>query len=155
MIFVILGTQDKPFDRLIKAVEDAKLDDEIVVQAGFTKYQSDKMKIFDLVPRDDFARYIREADLIITHGGVGSIMTALEANKPVIVCARLAKYGEHQNDHQKEIIESFVDYGYVLEYKEGDDLASLVEEARHKEFKHASSNNAAFIGRLVEYIDSL
>jgi len=108
MIFVTLGTQDKQFKRLLKNIDEwiasNNIKDKIIVQSGFTKYNSENMEIFDLLDKDDFDKYIKECDLLITHGGVGSILTGLKNNKVVIACPRLAKYGEHINDHQKQIM---------------------------------------------------
>lgn len=81
MIFVTLGTQDKPFTRLLEAlekeIEKGNIKDEVIVQAGSTKYKSKKMQLFDLISQETFSDYMQKADIIITHGGVGSIVTAL------------------------------------------------------------------------------
>ena len=118
MIFVTLGTQDKSFSRLLKAIdkeiEKGNIKDKVVVQAGFTKYKSKNMEIFDLIPADKFDQYIEKSDLVITHGGAGSILTALKKNKKVIAAARLSKYKEHTNDHQIQIVKEFSDEGYIL-----------------------------------------
>ena len=119
MILVTLGTQDKSFERLLKAIdreiEAGNIKDKVVVQAGYTKYSSDNMEIFDLVSPKELDKLMKEADVLITHGGVGSILGALKYDKPVIAAARLAKYKEHTNDHQKQIIGEFVKEGYILE----------------------------------------
>ena len=56
MIFVMLGTQNNSFHRLLEKIDElikkGKIKDEVIVQAGYTKYQSENMKIFDLIPRD-------------------------------------------------------------------------------------------------------
>lgn len=118
MILVILGTQDKPFIRLLEAIEKQKqkqlIHDEVIVQAGCTKLKTDQMQMFDLLPIDEFDRLIHEADVVITHAGVGSILSALKKGKKVIACARLAKYGEHTNDHQLQIQEEFARQGYLI-----------------------------------------
>ena len=92
MIFVILGTQDKDFSRLLKEIDrlikEKKITEKVIVQAGTTKYQSKNMKIFDLLPMTEFNRFIGKADLIITHGGVGSIMNSLKKGKKVIAVPR-------------------------------------------------------------------
>ena len=86
MIFVTLGTQDKPFTRLLemiqKQIDNGNIKEKVVVQAGYTKFESDDMKIFDYVDGDDFNNLIEEADILITHGGVGSIFTGLRAASP-------------------------------------------------------------------------
>ena len=77
MIVVVLGTQDKQFTRLLEAVDreiqKGVIKDKVVVQAGQTKYESENMEIFDLVPSPEFDKLMDEADLIITHGGAGTI----------------------------------------------------------------------------------
>ena len=153
MIFVILGTQDKPFTRLLEIMENSKTDEEIVVQAGFTRFESDRMKIFDYVNSDDFDRYIRDADIIIAHGGVGTIMNALNNKKKVIACARLSKYGEHQNDHQLQLLKPLREAGYILELEDGDDIDELLREAQTFEPKEYVSNNAKFIGLIMDFIN--
>ena len=86
MILVTLGTQDKQFYRILEALE-VKLDkhlinDEVIVQAGCSAdFKSKYMKIFDLIPMDEFDEMIKKCDLLITHGGVGSIITGLKNNK--------------------------------------------------------------------------
>ena len=124
MILVTLGTQDKPFTRLLDAVlreiEKGNIKDEVIVQAGCTKYETDKMKIFDLIPMEEFDTLMKKCDLLITHGGVGSIMDGLKNNKKVIAFPRLAKYSEAVNDHQVEIINEFKKMNYILTGKISD-----------------------------------
>lgn len=155
MIFVIIGTQDKPFRRLIEAVDNLKTDEEIIVQAGTNEYVSDHMKIFDFCSMEDFNKYISEASVVITHGGVGSIMSALNKDKTVVACARLSSLGEHQNDHQQQIIGNFVEEGYLAEFKQGDDLKEVIEQAKNTNFNKVKSNNELFIKQLKDYIDSI
>lgn len=155
MIFVTLGTQDKPFTRLLDYLEHSDIEDEIFVQSGFTKYDSKKMNILSYVSADDFENYIQKADIIIAHGGVGTIMKALNAKKKVIACARLAKYGEHQNDHQIQIIQNFKDHGYLLELNEENDIDTLLKEALTFEPKEYQSNQKNFLELLENAIHSL
>ena len=85
MILVTLGTQDKEFTRLLKEIDrliDKRvITDKVIVQAGYTKYESKDMEIFDYVPTDELDKYIDKADYIITHAGVGSVFGALNKNK--------------------------------------------------------------------------
>ena len=89
LILITLGTQDKKFYRLLDAVQkliDNKIiQDEVIVQAGCSSdFKSKDMKIFDLIDREEFSELISKCDLLITHGGVGSILTGLKNNKKVI-----------------------------------------------------------------------
>ena len=74
MILVMLGTQNNSFHRLLEKIEEliknGVIKDNVIVQAGYTKFKSDDMQIFDLIPREKLEKYQNQADLIITHGGV-------------------------------------------------------------------------------------
>lgn len=153
MILVTLGTQDKPFKRLLEAIDKeidkGNIKDKVVVQAGCTKYDTDKMEIFDLIPLEKFDDLMSECDLLITHGGVGSIISGLKNGKKVIAVPRLAKYGEHINDHQKQIIEKFNDAGNIIGIEEMDELEGALK--RIKKFKpNKYTSNTDNMIKLVE-----
>lgn len=156
LIFVTLGTQDKPFTRLLNAldleIQNGKINDEVIVQAGFTKFKSENMKIFDLVPQNDFINYIKKADLIITHGGIGSIITALKFRKKVIAVPRLSKFGEHVNDHQIQIVKCFEKKKYILplyDVKGLSDVINSVDDFHPEEFESNIDNFLFFIEKLI------
>ena len=156
MILVTLGTQDKPFIRLLdsiqKAINDGIIKEEVIVQAGHTKYESSNMKIFDLIPADEFEKLVKKCRILITHGGVGSITTGLKAGKIVIAAARLSKYKEHTNDHQKQIIREFVDAGYLIELKDFNQLGKTLAYAKKFHPKKFESNTENFISIIENYI---
>ena len=157
MIFVTLGTQDKEFPRLLEAIdreiEKGNIKEKVVVQAGCTKYESKNMEIFDLIPTNEFDKYIKKADLIITHGGVGSILTAIKNNKKVIAAARLSKYKEHTNDHQKQIVKEFADMGYILELRDFNKLGKLIEKSKSFSPKKYVSNTSNMVKLVSDYIE--
>ena len=157
MILVILGTQDKQFPRLLEAVENeikkGTIHEKVMVQAGQTKYESDCMEIFDLLPAPEFDKLMDEADLIITHGGAGSILSSIKKGKKVIAAARLAKYHEHHNDHQKQIIEEFVKLGYILELKDFSKLDELIEKSKKFKQKKFVSNTDNMVKLIENYIE--
>ena len=134
MILVTLGTQDKEFRRLLEAIEreviNGTIKDKVIVQAGHTKYTSDRMEIIDYVSSDEFDKLMDKADLVITHGGAGSILGAIKRGKVVIAAARLSKYKEHNNDHQKQIIDEFTKQGYILELRDFNKLGKMIEKAK-------------------------
>ena len=159
MILVTLGTQDKDFSRLLQAVEKqikkGNIKDKVVAQIGTTKYSSDLMETFDLIPSDKFESLMNECDILITHGGVGSILAGLKNNKKVIAAARLSKYKEHVNDHQLQIINKFVKAGYILELKDFDKLDKVLKKAPGFKPKQYKSNNENFVKLIEDYIDNL
>ena len=157
MIFVTLGTQDKSFKRLLKAVEREKLNgnikEKVIVQAGYTKYKSEVMEIFDTIPKDEFEEYMAKASLVITHGGVGSILTALDNNKKVIAVPRLARYKEHTNDHQKQIVDEFEKNGYILALRDTSKLGDVLKSVKKFTPKKYESNKKNFQKIITDYID--
>lgn len=159
MILVTLGTQDKSFSRLLDAIQKqidlGNIKERVVVQAGCTKYKSNDMEIFDLIPIDDFDELMSECDLLITHGGVGSIISGLKNNKVVIAAARLQKYHEHINDHQLQIIENFSNSGYLLKLDDFEKLGDLLEESAKFKPKKYESNVEFFREKIIDCISNL
>lgn len=155
MIFVTLGTQDKPFDRLLakldEMIEKGIIHDHLIVQAGSTKYESKHMKIIDYIDMDTFNSMIEQCDLMITHAGVGTIINGINQNKKILAVARRAEYGEHENDHQVEITTKFSEMGYIvgcLDVEEIEEKFSLLDKLQVKPYV---SNNEAFC-KLVEVL---
>lgn len=102
MIFVTVGTQ-LPFDRLITAVDLWAADNpdvEVFAQIGPSQLKPDHIMSVDFVTPDVADRYFRRADLIVSHAGMGSIITALKYHKPLLMLPRRVSFGEHRNDHQ-------------------------------------------------------
>lgn len=106
-IFIPLGTQKFPFNRLIKEIN--RLIDTKVIKRENVFIQS---AIYDIIPLCDhttilpnssFQKKVEEADLIITHCGVNSIISCMRLNKKLIIVPRLKQYGEHVDNHQIEI----------------------------------------------------
>lgn len=158
MILVTLGTQDKSFSRLLDAIQrqinNGNIKDKVVVQAGCTKYESKDMEIFDLIDREKFQKLISDCDLLITHGGVGSIITGLKNNKKVIAAPRLEKYKEHTNDHQLQIIEKFSDSGFILPLYEFDNLDKVLKKCETFKPKKYKSNTENMVKLIEDYIDN-
>ncbi len=159
MIFVTLGTNDEQFPRLLKAIdreiENGNIKEKVIVQAGCTKYESKNMEIMDLVPRDEFDRLISECDLLITHGGVGSILTGINNGKKVIAVPRLARYKEHLNDHQLQIVENFSERKYIIAVKDLNKLGKAIEKAKTFKPQKFVSNTHNIIKIIEDYIDKL
>jgi UDP-N-acetylglucosamine transferase subunit ALG13 len=158
MILVTLGTQDKPFKRLLiaiqKEIDNGNIKDDVVVQAGCTKFESDQMKIFDLIPTDEFSDLVKKCDILITHGGVGSIITGLKNNKKVIAAARLKKYAEHTNDHQLQILENFDKEKYIIYLKDINKLSESIKKAKSFKPRKYTSNTHNMIDLLENYINN-
>ena len=134
MILVMLGTQNNSFHRLLEEIDNlikkGIISDEVIVQAGYTKYESNNMKIFSLISQEELEELIEKADLVITHGGVGSIISSLKKGKKVIAVPRLHEYQEHVNNHQKEIVETFNKKGYIIGIQDVNQLEEAIEKSK-------------------------
>lgn len=126
MIFVTVGSRNYPFDRLFRKLdelyEDGTLTEPMFAQIGTSPYLPKHFGYRDFISPEEFERKIEEADIVVSHGASGSIMKALNAGKKVIAVTRLAKYGEHINDHQIQNNEAFAANNYVIAVYEMEDL---------------------------------
>lgn len=159
MILVLLGTQNLSFKRLLDAlqiqIDKGNIKDKVIVQAGSTKYQSKDMEIFDLIAIEKLSKLVKEADLIITHGGVGSIMEGIKHHKKIIAVPRLKRYNEHVNDHQLQIIKEFSDLGYLKSLYDLDEFDSVLNDLKTFKPLKYKSNNSKLINLIDEYIENI
>ncbi len=157
LIFVVLGTHELPFNRLLEEVERLQegglINGEIVVQVGHTPFTSEKMKLIPFMSYTDMERYFDEADLIITHAGTGSIITGVKKGKKVIAVARRAAHHEHNDDHQVEIVDQFTSTGYIIGVKEINALEEALQQVENFQpapFKSGRDNIVHLIRDFIE-----
>lgn len=138
MILVLLGTQNNSFHRLLEEIErnieNGNITEEVVVQAGYTKFEpstkKQKIEIFNTVPKEDLDKLIEKANIVISHGGVGSMITANQKGKKVIAVPRYKMYHEHVNDHQLKTIEMFGKRNYVIATKNVQDIEQALKHVK-------------------------
>lgn len=159
MILVLLGTQNNSFHRLLeeveKNIEDGTINENVVVQAGYTKFKSNKMKIMDLISKEQLEQFQDEADLIITHGGVGSIITSIKKNKKVIAVPRMHEYGEHVNNHQIDIVKNFNEEGFIIGIEKVEDLKDAIIKSKNFKPKSYKTNNQKMLKIIEEFIENV
>ncbi|HAF36757.1 glycosyltransferase [Sphingobacterium multivorum] len=115
MIFIITGTQE-PFDRLLKLVKKIIPDyfGEIVIQAKTDILFHEKhVKVYDFLEPDEFKYFFEKASLIVSHAGMGTIISALSQEKPILIFPRKVTLREHRNDHQLATAKKMIESGYV------------------------------------------
>lgn len=115
MIFVTIGTQ-APFDRLIKSMDEIALSlkgIKVIAQVSQTKYPIQHMTHLGLLAPLDFDAHFSRASLIVSHAGMGTIISALQNHKPIIIFPRSANLGEHRNDHQLATAKVLDDMKYI------------------------------------------
>ena len=159
MVFVCLGTQDMPFTRLLEMVEsciqEGNITQPVKVQCGYTTYPSDRLEQFAFCSAEQMHQYMEEADYIITHAGTGTIVSALKLGKKVIAVNRLHRFGEHTDDHQKEIVAEFASTGYILSCYEEEHLADKIAMLDQFAVPVFESNTHVVLDYLRNYIDDV
>ncbi len=106
MIFVTVGTQF-PFDRLVRVVDAWAIDarrDDVLAQVGESDYKPEKLHVEAFLTADTCDRRLRDAELVVCHAGMGTVLTCLNHGTRVIVMPRRANLGEHRNDHQLDTV---------------------------------------------------
>lgn len=158
MILVLLGTQKNEFNRLLQAIEknikEGNIKEKVIVQAGCTKFSTDLMEVFDLIPKEDIEELKKKARIIITHGGVGSILSCVKLGKKVIAVPRLAKYNEHVNDHQRQLVEKFNNEGYIIGVENLEKLSEALNKIENFTPRKYVSNTNNFIKLIENYINN-
>lgn len=154
MIFVTLGTQNERFDRLLWEVDNINTNEKIIVQSKKSyPFSNPHIQQVHLLTRKQFQQTVAKSDLIITHAGVGSILSAVKLGKKIIACPRLSKYKEHVNNHQLEITRYFTNKNYILPLYEGDNLNEIILLAKKTKFAKYKSNSNFFLAKLKRDID--
>ena len=114
-IFVTVGAQ-MPFDRMIRAVDSWGKErgrDDVFAQIGSTNYRPAHIGWTEFLEPEQFRIHVAEADVLVAHAGMGSILMALEAGKPILVMPRRGALHETRNDHQVATAERFREMGKV------------------------------------------
>ena len=156
MIFVIVGSQKFPFERLIREMDRLKevgaIQDEVAAQIGTCPYEPRFMRWQRFMDKETFDRHIAECDLLVTHAGEGSIMTGLLKGRRVIAVPRYARLGEHVSDHQLEIARALARQGCIVNVEDIAELGEAIATIDSRALKPYESGNDAIIRRLCAFI---
>lgn len=123
MIFITVGTQE-PFDRLIKLMDEwAKGQDvKCFAQIANSKYEPKNIEFKTFLTEQEFTAVFEKATLIISHAGMGTIISSLGENKIILTLPRLLEFKEHRNDHQIATTKAFSDKGFIYPIFNENDL---------------------------------
>ncbi len=155
MIFVTIGTQ-LPFDRLIKIIDELapQLNEEVIAQVYQCGFTPQNIKTIDFLAPDEFNTLYEKARLIISHAGIGTILSALQKEKPIIVFPRIAALGEHRNEHQLATARKFKEMGTVNVAMNEEELTSMLlkgNQTTHQRIGNSAS--PSLIQSIQKFID--
>ena len=146
MIFATVGTQ-LPFDRLIRALDQwasCHPHEELFAQIGQAEYIPVHMQWARTIPADTFRAKLQQCDTVVSHAGMGTIISAAELGKTVVVMPRRAELGEHRNDHQLATVERLGHLNGLRAAHESEDLARILDGVRAASPSSSTPDSAAF-----------
>lgn len=159
MIFVCTGTQIFQFDRLTKKLDElvaaGVITDRIFAQIGAGEYLPKNYEYKKFINKDEFAEYQRQADVVISHGGTGALIGASKLGKNIIAVPRLAKFKEHVDDHQLQIVGVLEKEGYVRAVYDMEDLGKTIQEALENPITKTYKRESNILSVIENFIDSL
>lgn len=159
MIFVTLGSQKFQFNRLLKAVdeliENKVIVEDVFAQTGYSDYKPKNYSYKNFLDHEEFAVMEKKADIVITHGGTGAIIGALKKGKKVIAVPRLAKYGEHVDNHQLQLVEQFTSQNLIYSVEDCTDLGEGLKYVKNHIFAYYQSNTVTIIESIDQYLKKL
>ncbi|MFQ5645100.1 MAG: glycosyltransferase [Thiogranum sp.] len=132
MIAVLTGTGPDTFERLIRPLDElaGRCGWDVFVQLGHTPFEPRWCKYERFVERSALMKIVADAELVITHGGFGSMRDALALGRSVVAVPRRVEFNEVQDDHQEELVGELERGGYVIGVRDVSDLESAIERAR-------------------------
>ena len=158
MIFVTVGSQKFPFDRLIQRVdqmlEEGVLGEEVFIQTGTSDYVP-RCRHQPICEREQFEELLEACSILITHGGAGTMVEAVKRGKRVVAVPRLARYGEHVDDHQLELAGRFDAMNLLCACVDIERLPEAVRDVRTRSFAKFRSNTERFLASLDGCIRTL
>jgi len=149
MIFVTLGSQKFQFNRLLKKIDEMLelhvIAQPVFAQTGASDYIPANYEYRNFLDRDEFAEIMEKSDIVITHGGTGAIIGAVKKGKKVIAVPRLAKYGEHVDDHQLQLIRQFDGMNLICACMDIDELNIAILQIQNHQYNSYESNTKIII----------
>lgn len=152
MIFVTVGGQ-LAFDRLVLATDAwarARNHDSVFAQVGHCQEPPGFIAWQQFLTRSEFTEKMREADIVVAHAGMGTILTALHLGKRIVVMPRRAHLGEHRNDHQWATVSRLPAHLGVQVARDAEELAAKLDSP--EKLPHASAGSSPERSRLIAYL---
>ena len=158
-IFITLGSQKFQFNRLLKAIDElcekGTVDaEDVFAQIGYSDYLPKNFSYKKFLDRDEFSKEMGKADIVITHGGTGAIIGAVKKGKKVIAVPRRAKYGEHVDDHQLQLVGQFEELQLICECDDTEKIGDALETVKKNTYKEYVSNTQRIISSIDKFIET-
>ena len=158
MILVITGTHPQQFNRLLEEVDrlvgNGTIKEYVLMQTGHSDYKPKNCKSFKFTGYDEMNGLLKKASIVITHGGIGSVLLSVRMNKKTIVVPRMKKFKEHTNDHQLEIVKELSSHRRIIPVYDIAKLALSIDSA--KSFKPVKVSKSYTIQNMItNFLDKM
>lgn len=159
MIFVTVGTERYPFDRLLRyideTIERCAIKEEVFYQIGSSHYRSKQGRVELFLPFTTMKEYVQKASLVITHGGVGSVNLCLSFGKKPIVCPRKKSLGEAIHNQQLRYAQFMEEKGYLFLVQNEKQLEEKMMRGLQEVNAPLPSFDSSEKDKLVNFLNSL
>lgn len=146
MIFLTVGSQ-MPFDRLVRAVDDwasAHPEVDVLAQIGETDFVPKAMRWVNVMAPEIYLEHVDACDFLIGHAGMGTVITAAERGKPLLVMPRRGHLRETRNDHQVATARWLAERPGLIVAMDEDEistrLAAMLAQGEHEKASDSATN---------------
>jgi len=155
LILVLVGLE-RGFPRLVKKMDKISysLEEKVIIQIGNTDYKPKNAEFMRFVTREEIEGYYRNARIVVSHAGIGTILSAHKYNKPIIIVPRRKEYQEHLDDHQMEIAEKLEKEKIGIVVYDVKNLREAIKSPEDKGMKRLDNENK-LITNLKNYLSTL
>ena len=163
MIFVTVGTHEQQFNRLIEYIDGLKRDgiitEDVIMQIGYSTYEPKYCEWQKLYPYPKMLELVKEARIVITHGGPSSFIMPLQIGKVPIVVPRQKGFDEHVNNHQVEFCRDVEErQKNIIVVENIDELKKMIlgyDEVVFLSKNSLESNNFIFCKKFARLMDEI
>jgi UDP-N-acetylglucosamine transferase subunit ALG13 len=157
LIFVTVGSQKFQFNRLLeeidRLIEGQKISThEVFAQTGYSTYEPCFYSYKNFLNKEEFLGVMEKSEIIVTHGGTGSIINGVKKGKKVIGVPRTVQHDEHVDNHQFEIIEQFANSNMIFGIADISELENAIKMVKCTKFRKYESNTKNIIKILEEFL---
>lgn len=158
LIFLTVGSQKFQFNRLLEEMDRLVFNkvifaNEVFAQTGYSTYLPKTYCYRDFLDKEEFIKLIDKSEIVITHGGTGSIITSIKKRKKVIGVPRNQSFGEHVDNHQFEIVNEFSKSNFIYAVTDPKELEDAVFKVREINFRKYQSNTLKFIDVIEQFLN--
>jgi len=159
MIFVTVGTEKFPLDRLLRALDEgirrSEIGEEVFAQTGHSRHVPKRFQYSTFLPFNEMITFIQKADIVVAHAGAGSTVLCLHLGKVPILFPRFARFGEHLDDHQVEFARQMEGQEKVLTAYDEEELIDKIKHYKGLLCTLGGKKTHSTKGRLLRSVERI